>query len=106
MLGRSRVVERSRALERQRGVTIASLVRTTHYTRSRTANMGDELVTNSPVTNPSVTASPPSPEADRMSGIITPQSPETGAKALENVTPIGGIPNTLSCPFRRQRSTG
>jgi hypothetical protein len=88
MLERSRVVERSRALERQRGATVASLILTTHYTRSPTANIGDELVTNSPVTNPNVT---PRKGADRTSA-ITPQSPETDANVtLENVTPIDGI---------------
>jgi hypothetical protein len=102
MLERSRVVERSRALERQRGVTIAPLILTTHYTRSPTANMGDELVTNSPVTNPSVTASPPSPEADRMSGIITPHSPETDDNVtLENVRPIDGVPRRNGLPACR-----
>jgi hypothetical protein len=64
MLERSRVVERSSAPERQRGVTIASLTLTIHYARSPTANMGDELVTNSRVTNPNVTPSPRSPDAD------------------------------------------
>jgi hypothetical protein len=92
MLGRSRVAERSRAPERQRGVTIASLILTTRYTRSPTANMGDEFVTNSPLTNPNVTPSLPSLDADHMS-TITSQSAETDTNVtLENVTLIDGVP--------------